>query len=120
MILRSLRIDNPSAGNSEETITTDVGVSHIPENADNNAEVECAINTASKKQCVRNRGNNVLSSSSSSCVASVSHDSSSHVDSLLRPLARSENMSNITILAGGPTLMVIKMGVVLGLGFYVA
>ncbi|GKF93257.1 hypothetical protein Tco_0279976, partial [Tanacetum coccineum] len=79
-------------GNSEETITTDVGVSHIPENADNNAEVECAINIASKKQCVRNRGNNVLSSSSSSCVASVSHDSSSHVDSLLRPLARSGSL----------------------------
>ncbi|GJW15349.1 putative reverse transcriptase domain-containing protein [Tanacetum coccineum] len=79
-----------SAGNSEETITTDVGVSDVPENADNNSEVECAINIASKKQCVRNRGNNVLSSSSSSCVASVSHDSNNHVDSLLQPLARSD------------------------------
>ncbi|GKC08036.1 hypothetical protein Tco_0999646, partial [Tanacetum coccineum] len=48
------------------------GVSSVPENADNIAEVECAINKSSEKQSVRNRGDNVQSSFSSSCAASAS------------------------------------------------
>ncbi|GKE14607.1 hypothetical protein Tco_1422184, partial [Tanacetum coccineum] len=46
-------------------------LSSVPENADNIAEVECAINTASEKQCVHNHGDNARSSSSSSCAAST-------------------------------------------------
>ncbi|GKC42486.1 hypothetical protein Tco_1060208 [Tanacetum coccineum] len=60
-----------AVGHTSSNANASFSITIVPENADNIAEVECAINTASEKQCVHNHGDNVRSSSSSSCAAST-------------------------------------------------